>query len=97
MTSNITKTPSPQCEGETAPQPFDDWLDSIETAVREQVLELIEELIRSQPDSALARPRYERSKQVGRERAAGLTGHRHGRPSVADRQLRADLGRGCPA
>jgi transposase-like protein len=27
---------------------------------------------------ALARPRYERSKKAGRERAPGITGHRHG-------------------
>ena len=70
MTSNITKTHSPQCRGETAPQLFDDWFDPIETAVRERARE-IEELIRSELDVALARPRYKRSKKAGvRERRA---------------------------
>src|ERR1700746_1699563 len=78
MTSNITKTHSPQCRGETAPQLFDDWFDPIETAVRERAREFIEELIRSELDVALARPRYERSKKAGREGAPGITGHRHG-------------------
>jgi len=72
MTSNVTKTHSLQCEGGTAPQLFDDWFDPIETAVRERAREFIEELIRSELDAALARPRYERSKKTGRE------GHRHG-------------------
>src|SRR6201987_3993258 len=78
MSSNITKTHSPQCRGETAPQLFDDWIAPIETAVRERAREFIEELIRSELDVALARPRYERSKRAGREGAPGITGHRHG-------------------
>jgi putative transposase len=78
MTSTITNTPFKQCRGETAPQLFDDWFDPIETAVRERARELIEELIRSELDGALARPRYERSKKAGREKAPGVTGHRHG-------------------
>jgi putative transposase len=78
MTSNVTKTHSPQCEGETAPQLFDDWFDPIETAVRERAREFIEELIRSEFDAALARPRYERSKKTGREGTPGITDHRHG-------------------
>src|SRR5246127_5057126 len=78
MTSNITKTHSPQCRGETAPQLFADWFDPIETAVRERAREFIEELIRSELDVALARPRYERSKKAGREGGPGITGHRHG-------------------
>src|ERR1700746_2391196 len=78
MTSNITKTHSPQCRGETAPQLFDDWFDPIETAVRERAREFIEELIRSELDAALARPRYERSRKAGREGTPGMTGHRHG-------------------
>jgi transposase-like protein len=78
MSSNITKTDSPQFEGETAPQLFDDWFDPIETAVRERAREFIEELIRSELDAALARPRYERSKKAGHEGTPGMTGHRHG-------------------
>ena len=78
MSSNITKTRSPQFEEETAPQLFDDWFDPIETAVRERAREFIEELIRSELDAALARPRYERSKKAGREGTPDIAGHRHG-------------------
>lgn len=78
MSSNITKTHSPQCGDEAAPQLFDDWFDPIETAVRERAREFIEELIRSELDVALARPRYERIKMASREGTAGITGHRHG-------------------
>ena len=78
MSSNITKTQSLQCDGETAPQLFEDWFDPIETAVRERAREFIEELIRSELDVALARPRYERSKKAGCEGMSGVTGHRHG-------------------
>jgi len=60
-----------------APQLFDDWFDPIEAAVRERAREFIEELIRSELDEALARPRYERSKANG-ERTPSVTGHRHG-------------------
>jgi putative transposase len=78
MTSNITKTRSPQFEEETAPQLFDDWFDPIETAVRERAREFIEELIGSELDAALARPRYERSKKTEREGTPSIAGHRHG-------------------
>ena len=78
MSSNITKTDSPQFEGETAPQLFDDWFDPIESAVRDRAREFIEELIRSELDATLARPRYERSRKDAPE-ASGVTGHRHGR------------------
>ena len=78
MSSNITKTRSPQFEEETAPQLFDDWFDPIETAVRERAREFIEELIRSELDAALARPRYERSKKTDREGTPDIAGHRHG-------------------
>jgi transposase-like protein len=77
MTSNITKTCSPQC-GETAPQLFDDWFDPIETAVRERAREFIEELIRGELDAALARPRYGRGMKAGHEGTPDITGHRHG-------------------
>jgi len=78
MTITITKSHAPQCEGETAPQLFDDWFDPIEAAVRERAREFIEELIRSELDAALARPRYERSRKADREGTPGMTGHRHG-------------------
>jgi transposase-like protein len=49
--------------------------------VRERAREFIEELIRSELDAALARPRYERSRKAGREGTPGMTGHRHGNRS----------------
>ena len=80
MTSIITKPGSSQPKGETAVQLFDDWFDPIETAVRERVQEVIEELIHGELDGALARPRYGRlAKRVdGSGSPAGVAGHRHG-------------------
>src|ERR1700676_4483259 len=59
---------------------FDDWLDPIETCIRDRVRELIEEMIRSELDAVLSRPRYgRRAKDAdGGELAAGVAGHRHG-------------------
>jgi hypothetical protein len=74
--SNITKTHSRQCEGETAPQLFDDWFDPIESAVRERAREFIEELIRGELDAALARPRYECSKKPAMRQRRALRGSR---------------------
>jgi hypothetical protein len=64
MTGTITKTDSPQREAETAPQLFDDWFDPIETEVRDRARQFIEELIRQELDTALARPRYGRSQTI---------------------------------
>jgi transposase-like protein len=59
---------------------FDDWFDPIESTVRDRVRALIEEMIRSELDAVLARPRYGRraKKAEGEEVAAGAAGHRHG-------------------
>ena len=59
---------------------FDDWLDPIETGIRDRVRELIEEMIRSELDAVLSRPRYGRQARHadGRDAAAGIAGHRHG-------------------
>jgi transposase-like protein len=46
--------------------------------VRDRARGFIEELIRSELDAALARPRYERSKKADHEESPGITGHRHG-------------------
>ena len=58
MMNLSTKPDSSQPKGETTVQLFDDWFDPIETAVRERVRELIEELIHGELDVVLARPRY---------------------------------------
>jgi putative transposase len=78
MTSITTKPESSQPSTEMAVDLFDNWFDPIETEVRARVRGLIEELIRSELDDALARPRYERSKKAADEGRATVTGHRHG-------------------
>ena len=58
MTSVITNAESPQPETETAVHLFDNWIDPIETEIRGRIRGFIEELIHSELDAALARPRY---------------------------------------
>ena len=59
---------------------FEDWFDPIESGLRERVRGFIEEMIRSELDAALARPRYaRRPSPVDRAAASpGIAGHRHG-------------------
>jgi transposase-like protein len=78
MTSITTKSDSSQQAAETASRLFDNWFDPIETEVRARSRQFIEELIRSELDAVLARPRYERSQMAGKEGKAGVAGHRHG-------------------
>jgi len=79
MTSITTKSDSSQLATETASRLFDNWFDPIEAEVRARSRQFIEELIRSELDAVLARPRYERSQMAGNEGKAGVAGHRHGR------------------
>lgn len=78
MTSITMKPDSSHLASGQAVDPVDNWFDPIETAVRGRAREFIEELIRSELDAALARPRYERSKESGNEGKVDVTGHRHG-------------------
>src|SRR5665648_128155 len=78
MTNNTTKPDSLQPAAEMAVDLFDNWFDPIEAEVRARSRQFIEELIRSELDAALARPRYGRGKLAGNEAKAGVTGHRHG-------------------
>jgi putative transposase len=78
MTKTITKPDSSQPASKKAVDLFDNWFDPIETEVRARAREFIEELIRSELDDALARPRYQRSKRAADEGRAAVTGHRHG-------------------
>jgi transposase-like protein len=78
MTSITTKPDSLQLEAERAPQPFDNWFDPIKSEVRGRARQFIEELIRSELDAALDRPRYGRGKTASGEGRTGVTGHRHG-------------------
>lgn len=78
MTSTTTKSDSSHPAAETASRLFDNWFDPIEAEIRARSRQFIEELIRSELDAVLARPRYERSQMAGNEGKAGVTGHRHG-------------------
>jgi putative transposase len=78
MTNTTTKSDSSQPAAETTSRLFDNWFDPIETEVRARARQFIEELLREELDSALARPRYERSRMAGTEEKAGVAGHRHG-------------------
>ena len=73
-----TKPDSSQPAAEMAVDLFDNWFDPIETEVRARAREFIEELIRGELDTVLARPRYGRSQMAGNEGRAGVAGHRHG-------------------
>ena len=57
MTSTTTKPDSLQPAAEMAVDLFDNWFDPIETEVRARAREFIEEMIRGELDTVLARPR----------------------------------------
>ena len=78
MTKLTMKPDSMQPATEMAVDLFDNWFDPIETEVRARARQFIEELIRGELDTALARPRYERSQMASNEARAGVAGHRHG-------------------
>src|ERR1700687_4256636 len=80
MTRVTTKLERLQPSVEDTPELFDEWFDPIESGLRERVRELIEEMIRSELDAVLSRPRYGRRGKPadGGEVAAGVAGHRHG-------------------
>ena len=78
MTNTTTKSDSSQLAAETTSRLFDNWFDPIETEVRARARQFIEELLREELDSALARPRYERSQMASNEERTGVAGHRHG-------------------
>src|SRR5205807_997666 len=78
MTNATTKPDSLQPAAEMAVDLFDNWFDPIETEVRARAREFVEEMIRGELDTVLARPRYGRSQMAGNEERAGIAGHRHG-------------------
>jgi len=79
MTSVTTKPDLSQPSADGSSQLFDGWFDPIETGVRERIRELIEAMIVSELDAALARPRYgRRAEGVAGGEIAGAVGHRHG-------------------
>src|ERR1700730_5843707 len=78
MTSTTTKPDSLQPAAEMAVALFDNWFDPIETEVRARAREFIEEMIRGELDTVLARPRYSRSQKAGNEERACSAAPRHG-------------------
>jgi putative transposase len=78
MTITTTKPDSSQPRAEMAVDLLDNWFDPIETEVRARARDLIEDMIRGELDTVLARPRYGRSQIAGNEGAASVAGHRHG-------------------
>jgi putative transposase len=79
MMSVTTKLEKSQPSSEQSSQLFDNWIDPIETNIRERVRTFIEELIREELDAVLSRPRYGRRAPSGEDgAAAGVAGHRHG-------------------
>jgi putative transposase len=72
-------TPHVSAQPETGPV-FEDWFDPIESSLRERVRGFIEEMVRSELDAVLARPRYARRTQAAEhaDTASGIAGHRHG-------------------
>ena len=75
MTSVSTKQEVSQPSNAPHAALFADWFDPIESGVRERVREFIAELIGSELDAVLARPRYARQAKCV---AGGAAGHRHG-------------------
>src|ERR1700704_3312364 len=80
MTSVTTKPELSQLTRESNSHLFDDWFDPIESGIRDRVRELIEQMICSELDAVLSRPRYGRRAKPaeGGDVAAGVAGHRHG-------------------
>jgi putative transposase len=80
VTSIITKPELSQLLSDVSFQLFGDWFDPIEEHLREQARGLIEEMIRSELDAVLSRPRYGRQPKERNDGkgAVGVAGHRHG-------------------
>jgi putative transposase len=75
---NSPTTPHDPAQPEAASL-FQDWFDPIESGLRERVRGFIEEMIRSELDAVLARPRYGRLDRGETHGApTGIAGHRHG-------------------
>ena len=78
MTGITTKPDCSQPAAEIAVDLFDNWFGPIATQVRARAREFIEELIRGELDTVLARPRYGRNHMAGGEERTGVADHRHG-------------------
>jgi transposase-like protein len=81
MTDLISTTHPAHPAGQPEARLFDNWIDPIETGVRERVRDWIEPLIEAELAAALGRPRYGRA--AGDEPAVCARGDRPGRRSRA--------------
>jgi len=80
MTNDTTTADNAQPVAETTvdcPDLFDDWVDPLESLIRERVRGLIEELIHAELDALLARPRYAR-RAKDNDDVPAVVGYRHG-------------------
>jgi transposase-like protein len=82
MGIHTTKSEALHSTADATHRLFEDWFDPIEIGVRERVRGFIEELIETELEEALSRPRYGRatSSEAGNAGVAP-SGHRHGHRS----------------
>ena len=83
MTNSTTKPSCVQPKDGPSAQLFDNWFDPVEAGVRERVRGFIEDMIESELDEALQRPRYVRRSGSSGDANRGpvVAGHRHGHRS----------------
>jgi len=79
MRIHSTKSESAHSTADASPHLFEDWFGPIEKGVRERVRGFIEELLETELEEALSRPRYGRAAPGGAGNAP--CGHRHGHRS----------------
>jgi putative transposase len=75
MNEHATNCESSQPIEGAIPFLFDDWFDPIEASIRERIRDFLNEMIKSELEAVLGRPRYGRRPEGD---ANGVAGHRHG-------------------
>ena len=75
MNEHATNCESSQPIEGAIPVLFDDWFDPIEASIRERIRDFLNEMIKSELEAVLGRPRYGRRPEGD---ANGVAGHRHG-------------------
>jgi hypothetical protein len=84
VTNISTPPPVLQSEAETTVDLLDNWFDAIEVGLRERVREVIQAMIESELETALARPGYGRLPTADVQNGdgpKGISGHGHGHRS----------------
>lgn len=75
MSEHATNCESSQPTEGAIPFLFDDWFDPIEASIRERIRDFLNEMIKSELEAVLGRPRYGRRPEGD---ANGVVGYRHG-------------------